>query len=70
MRKKLVTFLITVLIPISTIFAYTDKVYIGGENVGIEVKTDGVLVVGLYKINDNFIQNSVNPGDYIIEVNG
>lgn len=70
MRKKLITFLITVLIPISTIFAYTDKVYIGGENVGIEVKTDGVLVVGLYKINDNFIQNSVNPGDYIIEVNG
>ena len=70
MRNKLITFLITVLIPISTIFAYTDKVYIGGENVGIEVKTDGVLVVGLYKINDNFIQNSVNPGDYIIEVNG
>ena len=70
MNKKLITFLLTILMPISITFAYTDKVYIGGENVGIEVKTDGVLVVGLYKINDNFIQNSVNPGDYIIEVNG
>lgn len=70
MNKKLITFLLTILMPISITFAYTDKVYIGGENVGIEVKTDGVLVVGLYKINDNFIQNSINPGDYIIEVNG
>jgi len=70
MNKKLITFLLAILMPISITFAYTDKVYIGGENVGIEVKTDGVLVVGLYKINDNFIQNSVNPGDYIIEVNG
>lgn len=70
MNKKLITFLLAILLPISITFAYTDKVYIGGENVGIEVKTDGVLVVGLYKINDNFIQNSVNPGDYIIEVNG
>lgn len=70
MNKKLITFLLAILMPISITFAYTNKVYIGGENVGIEVKTDGVLVVGLYKINDNFIQNSVNPGDYIIEVNG
>ena len=70
MNKKLITFLLAILMPISITFAYTDKVYIGGENVGIEVKTDGVLVVGLYKINDNFIQNSINPGDYIIEVNG
>lgn len=70
MNKKLITFLLAILMPLSITFAYTDKVYIGGENVGIEVKTDGVLVVGLYKINDNFIQNSVNPGDYIIEVNG
>ncbi len=70
MNKKLITFLLAILMPLSITFAYTDKVYIGGENVGIEVKTDGVLVVGLYKINDIFIQNSVNPGDYIIEVNG
>ncbi len=69
MKRIIISLFLSILMPISVVFAYTDKVYLGGENVGIEVKTDGVLVVGLYKIND-FVQNSVNPGDYIIEVNG
>jgi stage IV sporulation protein B len=70
MNKKLITFLLAILMPISITFAYTDKVYIGGENVGIEVKTNGVLVVGLYKVNDELLNSSnIQPGDYIIEVN-
>lgn len=70
-NKIFISFLLSILMPFSVVFAYTDKVYIGGENVGIEVKTNGVLIVGLYKINDSYIQNSslIQPGDYIIEVN-
>ena len=71
MRSKFITFLLSIIVPFSVVFGYTDKVYIGGENVGIEVKTNGVLVVGLYKVNDKFLQGSSNieAGDYIIEVN-
>ena len=72
MRKSFfITILLSIVMPLSVVFGYTDKVYIGGENVGIEVKTNGVLVVGLYKINDKLLQESSNieAGDYIIEVN-
>ena len=71
-KKYFITFLLSLLMPLSLVFAYTDKVYIGGENVGIEVKTNGVLVLGLYKVNDKLIQSSsgVQTGDYIIEING
>ena len=37
-------------IPLS-VFAYSDKVIVGGDNVGIEVNSSGVLVVGYYSIN-------------------
>ena len=71
-KKYFITFLLSIIVPFSIVFGYTDKVYIGGENVGIEIKTDGVLVVGLYKVNNELIQSSSNiqPGDYIIEING
>lgn len=36
-------------IPIS-VNAYSDKVIVGGENIGIEVKSKGVLVVGYYNV--------------------
>lgn len=69
-KKYFITFLLSIIMPISIVFGYTDKVYIGGENVGIEVKTNGVLVVGLYKVNDKLINSSnIQVGDYIIEVN-
>ena len=71
MKKLMISFLITLFIPISTILAYTNQVYVGGENVGIEVKTNGVLVVGLYEVNNDLIaaSSNINTGDYIVEVN-
>lgn len=39
-------------IPITT-FAYSQEVYLGGENIGIEVKSNGVLVVGFYNVDNS-----------------
>lgn len=53
-KNKLLIFLIL----FSTIFsplcvnAYSNKLYVGGENIGISVKSDGILVVGFYNVND------------------
>lgn len=59
------------IIPINA-FAYSNKLIVGGQNIGIEVKTKGILVVGLYKVNDELIASSsgIKAGDYITKVNG
>ena len=52
-NKLCMVLLITILsMPISAL-AYSESVVLGGENVGIEVKSAGVLVVGFYNINSS-----------------
>ena len=59
-----------IIIPINA-QAYSNKVILGGNNIGIEVKTKGILVVGLYEIDNKLIAQSsdIQVGDYIIRVN-
>lgn len=58
------------LIPLN-VWAYSSKVIVGGENIGINIKSDGVLIVGFYKVNGKDIKSEPNLkiGDYIKEVN-
>ena len=49
--EKLIIFIL-LFIPIN-IYAYSEYIIPGGENIGIEVNSDGVLVVGFYKINNS-----------------
>lgn len=59
------------IIPINA-YAYSNKLIVGGQNIGIEVKTKGILVVGLYKVDNDFIaaNSGIKAGDYITKVNG
>ena len=69
-NKLLLILLVTILsIPIS-VFAYSDKVVVGGENVGIEVKSSGVLVVGFYNVNgfSPGKKAGLKTGDIILKV--
>ena len=70
--KKFIISIFLFLFPINVILAYSNEVVLGGQNIGIEVKTDGVLVVGLYKVNDELIalDSGIKSGDYITKVNG
>ena len=69
--KKILILIMFLLMPISTVLAYSTEVILGGQNIGIEVKTKGVLVIGLYKINDEYIakESGITSGDYIVKVN-
>ena len=70
MRKiKLLFIYFILLFPIS-VFAY-DKVIPGGETIGIEVHSNGVLVVGFYKVDGKNIakDSGFKLGDTIIKVN-
>lgn len=66
--KILLLFLL--IIPIN-VFAYSKYVIPGGETIGIEVNSKGILVVDFYKVNKKFIAKEAGfePGDRIIKVN-
>lgn len=70
-KKFFLMLLITLFsIPINA-YAYSDKLILGGNNIGIEIKTKGILVIGTYSINGEEIAKSsgIQKGDYITKVN-
>ncbi len=51
--KLYVLLILLTLISIpSKVLAYSSKVYLGGENIGIEVNSKGVLIVGFYDVKN------------------
>ena len=62
--------LIYLFIPIS-VFAYSDYIMASGKNIGIELKSNNVIIVGSYNI-DNYnvlIESDLKIGDKILKVN-
>ena len=70
--KKLRFLLLALMISIMPInaLAYSSKVILGGENVGIEIQSEGILIVGFYKINNSYNSSNLYLGDKIKKVNG
>ena len=64
------TISLLVIIP-QNVFAYSSKVIPGGENIGIQVNTKGIIIVGLYKVNDSYPGKDANlkAGDIITKIN-
>ena len=69
-NKLLLILLSTILILPLTAYAYSNNVILGGENVGIEVKSSGVVVVGFYNVNGMSPgkEAGLSLGDVIIRV--
>jgi len=70
LKKTFIIFLTSFIMPIS-ILAYSDYIIAGGENVGIEINSKGVMVVGLYEIDGKYkaSEAGLKPGDLIISIN-
>lgn len=68
-KKIFISIFIFFIIPLS-VLAYSNEVLLGGDNIGIEVKTKGILVIGLYEVNNEFIAESsgLKMGDYIVNI--
>ena len=64
-------FLISIISVPNIVFAYAKKVVLGGENIGIKVNSNGVLVVGFYQIDGkNPAKDAgLRIGDRIIKIN-
>jgi len=51
--------------------AYSSKVILGGENIGIHIDTPGVMIIGFYKVNGKYLKENdeIKVGDIITKVN-
>ena len=55
-KKKLqITFILLLTLFPSIVFAYSDKIILGGDNIGIKVHSKNVMIVGFYKVEDSYI---------------
>ncbi|MGM9879542.1 MAG: SpoIVB peptidase S55 domain-containing protein [Bacilli bacterium] len=68
-KLLLILSLATIIIPISA-NAYSEEVILGGENVGIEVSSNGVLIVGFYDVKGTSPgrEAGLKIGDTILKV--
>lgn len=70
MKKLKLVFVTLLLFYPSIVFAYASKVIVGGQNIGIHIQSNGVLVVGFYQVDGKNIKSnpSIEVGDYILKV--
>ena len=68
MKKNILIILLILIFPIS-VLAYSDYIIPGGNNIGIEVKNDGIIVIGFYKINNKYNNSDIKIGDVITKIN-
>ncbi len=61
--SQIMLIILTFLIFPFSVFAYSNRIIPGGENLGIEINSKGVMVVGFYKIN-----NKLNKGTPALKV--
>lgn len=71
MKKKIVTLLFILFLFPFNVFAYSNKVIPGGNTIGINVSSKGVMIVGFYKVDGKYNKGNpeLKPGDYIISIN-
>jgi stage IV sporulation protein B len=63
--------MLALLILPTTAFAYSDYIIAGGENIGIQINSKGILIVGLYKIGNGYPGRDagLKLGDRILAIN-
>ena len=72
MKKKIIilNILLLIILPIN-ILAYSNKIVLGGDTIGIKVNSNGVYIVGFYEVNNKLIGKNAGfkVGDIIKKVN-
>lgn len=69
LKTKVLVFALLILIIPFQVYAYSDYIIAGGENVGIKINSNYVMVVGSYYIGTDKNKTLV-PGDKILRING
>ena len=69
MKKIFVVFLTVLIFPLN-VFAYSDRVILGGETLGVQIENNGIIVEGFYKVKGKYINDYLKNGDIIVKING
>jgi len=71
LKKTCLCFLLSLFIIPSSILAYSDYIIAGGQNIGIALNTKGIMVVGVYKVGNNYPAKDagIKVGDIITSIN-
>ncbi|MFV0249954.1 MAG: SpoIVB peptidase [Bacilli bacterium] len=69
-KKYATVFLLTFIIIPNQVLAYSNYLIPGGENIGIEVNSKGIIIVGTYEVNGTKPANNagLKQGDIITQV--
>ena len=72
LKLQIIFPLLILFIMPTNIYAYSKYVIPGGETIGIEVNSNGVLVVGFYEVDSKYIGKDAGflVGDTITKING
>lgn len=63
-------FIVTFIMP-QTLFAYSEYIVASGDNIGLQINNEGVIVAGFYNIDDKYPgkEAGLQKGDIIIKAN-
>ncbi len=67
LKSFIAMFVVATFIMPQSILAYSNKIIAGGETIGIEIKTKGVMITGFYDVDDNRTFAKLKKGDMIIK---
>ncbi len=68
MKKKFIVFLcLFALSPLNAI-SYSNEVILGGKTIGIDIKAEGIMVIGFYKVEGSLPKTSLKEGDIILKI--
>lgn len=70
-KTQAIMILLSLFIMPTSILAYSEYIIPGGENIGIELNSKGIMVVGLYQVNNTYPGRDANlkVGDTLVKVN-
>lgn len=72
--KKFKSFIAIILVATfimpQTVFAYSKYIVAGGENIGLQINNNGIIIAGFYKVGETYPGHdaNLNQGDTIIKV--
>lgn len=72
LKKSFLLLLLSLFIMPINAFAYSDYLFAGGENIGIEIHSKGVMIVGLYQVENKYpaTEAGLKIGDMITTIGG
>ena len=68
MKKKFIVFLSLFALSPLNVLAYSSEVILGGNTIGIDIKSNGVMVIGFYKVEGSYPKTSLKEGDIILKI--